>query len=412
MRLDPEKQPWMSEPAVSRLFGAFPEGELRFVGGCVRNALWGEAIGDVDLSTPLDPGAVTKLLKKHGIKYAPTGIDHGTVTAVLDKKTFEITSLRKDVETDGRRAVVAFTTDWRDDAFRRDLTVNALYADRSGTVFDPSGQGLEDIADHNFRFVGEAADRVREDYLRILRFFRFIAWYGENRKIDHAGLKACRENRDGIKTLSAERIWMEIKKLLSAPDPTRSVRIMLTNEILETVLPEASNLDGLDLMVELEKREGLAPDPLLRLAAMSAREPLPIALLCKRMKMSSNETKRLRGWAEDGTDIDPFRDEVECQKAIYKAGNTIIRDRALLRAAGECDPIKSKKWMGLAELAVNWERPEFPLKGKDLKKAGVKSGPEMGRILKALEALWLRSGFTADKDKLLLALTLIKGGKS
>ena len=202
--------------------------------------------------------------------------------------------MRKDIETDGRRAVVTFTQDWAEDAQRRDLTINALYASPDGEVFDPTGQGLEDLKALKFRFVGEADMRVKEDYLRIIRFFRFLAWYGGGAKVDAAALKACRENRRGLKLLSAERVWSELKKLLSAPDPSRAVRIMLTNEVLEALLPEASNSDGLDRLIALEKREGLAPDPLLRLMAMSAREPLQIALLCKRLKMSNKETQRMR----------------------------------------------------------------------------------------------------------------------
>ena len=268
MNLNADQMPWMQTAEVLALFAALPAGSLRFVGGCVRNAIWNEPVGDIDLACQLDPEAVTSALDTAKIRYVPTGIEHGTVTAVIDGTPYEITSLRRDVETDGRRATVAYTTDWAEDAQRRDLTINALYADLPGRVFDPTGLGLEDMQSRKFRFVGQADDRVREDYLRILRFFRFLAWYGGQEKVDAASLKACREHQSGIKTLSVERIWMEMKKLLSAPNPVRACHIMLTNGILETVFPEANNVDGLEALVKLETREGIAPDPLLRIMAM------------------------------------------------------------------------------------------------------------------------------------------------
>ncbi|WP_371395960.1 CCA tRNA nucleotidyltransferase [Fretibacter rubidus] len=410
--LNPQQYAWMREPAVSQLFKAFPKGQLRFVGGCVRNALMGEAVADVDLATPLTPDAVIKVLDAASIRHIPTGIDHGTVTVIIDGKPYEVTSLRKDVETDGRRAVVAFTTDWTEDAYRRDLTMNALYADFDGTVYDPCGQGVDDLKARRFRFVGDADARVREDYLRILRFFRFIAWYGSTHKdgqgvIDADALRACRENAKGLKTLSAERIWSETKKLLSAPDPCRAVRIMLTNDILDTLLPEASNSVGLDAIVALERREAIKPDPLLRLMAMGAREPLAIVLLTKRLKMSNSESTRLRAWADDATALDPNADDRTKRIAIYTAGKQVIIDRARIRAAGSDDPIKSSRWMSLADLAMGWTRPTFPLTGKDLIKAGVEPGEAMGKKMAALKALWVRSGFSVDKDKLLMALKLL-----
>ena len=405
--LNPQQFSWMQGEDIASLFAAFPKGRLRFVGGCVRNALMGVEVGDIDLATQLTPEEVIGALDKVNIRHVPTGIAHGTITAVIDGKPFEITSLRKDVETDGRRAVVAFTQDWAEDAQRRDLTINALYADNNGTVYDPTGQGLDDLKAMKFRFVGEAEARVQEDYLRILRFFRFLAWYGGKAKVDANALKACRENRRGLKKLSAERVWSELKKLLLARDPSRAVQIMLTNEILDTLLPEASNAEGLSKMVALESREAIAPDPLLRLMAMSAREPLQMALLCKRLKMSTKETARLRAWSDSSVALDPHASDPEKLKAIYFAGKQTVIDRARVRAAGEEDTLMSVRWMSLADLAMGWTPPEFPLSGKDLKAAGVEPGPKMGKVLEALKALWVRSNFTADRDKLLMALKLI-----
>ena len=405
--LNPKSYPWMRSKNVTKLFEAFPKDSLRFVGGCVRNSVLGVDVGDVDLATTLDPEAVTTLLKSSGIKYAPTGIDHGTVTAVLNGLPYEITSLRKDVETDGRRAVVSYTQDWAEDAQRRDLTMNALYADYEGTIYDPTGQGLDDIKALKFRFVGEADSRIKEDYLRILRFFRFLAYYGGAAKVDASALKACRENKSGLKKLSAERVWTELKKTLSARDPSRALHIMLTNDILETILREASNVDGLMRLVKLEARENIKPDPLLRIMSMSAREPLQMALLCKRLKMSKKETARLRQWSDSSVSLDPHAENKEQLKAIYLAGKQVVIDRSRLRAAGEDDAILSTRWMSLADLAMGWTPPEFPLTGKDLKAAGVEAGPKMGKILEALKALWVRSGFTADREKLLMALNLL-----
>ena len=407
MELNPQQFTWMREPGVSSLFAALPDGSLRFVGGCVRNALWGEDVGDIDLACQLEPEAVVAALTAADIRHVPTGIAHGTVTAVIDSQPYEITSLRRDVETDGRRATVAYTTDWAEDAQRRDLTINALYADMTGHVYDPTGQGLLDLKSRKFRFVGDAEQRVQEDYLRILRFFRFLALYGGQEKVDAASLKACREHQAGIKKLSAERVWMELKKLLSADNPVRACHIMLTNGILETVLPEANNVDGLEALLRLESRENIKADPLLRIMAMSAREPLQMALLSKRLKMSKSETSRLRGWADDDAQLSTDMPERERMAAIYRSGKPVIFDRACLRAAGETDPIQSARWMSLADFALGWQPPVFPLTGKDLAKAGVPKGPGMGKALKALEALWIRSGFSTEKPQLLAALKLM-----
>lgn len=411
MKLNPQTHDWLIDSNVSRLLGVLPKGSTRFVGGCVRNAILGAPIGDIDLATQLEPETLVAALKQAKIKTVPTGITHGTITAVVGGMPFEITTLRKDVETDGRHAVVAYTRDWAEDAYRRDLTMNALYADADGTVYDPCGQGIDDIKARRFRFVGDAEARVQEDYLRILRFFRFVAWYGEGAKIDAEALRACRENRAGLKTLSAERVWSEVKKLLTAPDPSRAVRIMLTNEILDTLLPEASNAEGLELLTGLEANAGLSTDPLLRLMAMAARDEFALAGLCKRLKLSNAEKTRLLAWAGDRTPLSPNMSDRDMKIAIYAAGKQTVIDRASLRAAG-AEGIAVEGWMKLAEFAQNWEIPVFPLKGRDLKAAGIEDGPKMGKSLEALKALWVKSGFTADKERLLMALTLISARQS
>ena len=399
-----------TDPGAQAILAALPDGSTRFVGGCVRNALWGEPVADIDFATQLEPDAVNAALKAAEIKTVPTGIAHGTLTAVVKGKPYEITTLRRDVETDGRRAVVAYTRDWAEDARRRDFTVNALYADADGTLFDPTGEGLADIEARRFRFVGDAEARVREDYLRILRLFRFVAWYGHDATITKDALTACRENRRGLKQLSVERVWSELKKLLSARDPSRAVRILLQQDILETILPEATNVDGLEHLVRLEAREGITPDPVLRLMAMMAREPLNAALLAKRLKLSNKDADRLKAWASDAEALSHDMAERARLQAIYRAGKQTILDRARLRAAGASDPIESAHWMVLADLAMGWTPPTFPLKGKDLIAAGVPQGPETGKALRALEQLWIRSGFQTEKPQLLAALKLLGYG--
>lgn len=409
MKLNAAQHKWLSDPASLSVLSALGEGVTRYVGGCVRNAILGEPVADIDMATQLEPEAVIAALKAAKIRHVPTGLAHGTITAVIDGAPIEITTLRRDVSTDGRRATVAYTKDWAQDAQRRDLTINALYCDSDGQVYDPTGQGLDDIKARKFRFVGDAARRVQEDYLRILRYFRFFAWYGEGAKMDAGALRACRENRKGMADLSAERIWSEIKRLLSAPNPSRTLHAMLNNEILEQLLPEASNVEGLDYLITLEHAAKMEPDPLLRLMAMAARNPLPMAALTRRMKMSNAEKQRLRAWADDSTGFDPSASEREKLAHIYAAGQQTAIDRCRIRAAGEADPLISSRWMGLSILAKEWTPPDFPLSGKDLIDAGVEKGPAMGKRMTALKALWVRSGFTADKERLLAALKLMGG---
>lgn len=409
MKLDPAKRDWLSDQDNLAVIEALGRDQARFVGGCIRNSLLGAPVADIDIATTLEPDAVIAALKAAKIRHVPTGLAYGTITAVRSGRPIEITTLRRDVSTDGRRATVAYTNDWAQDAQRRDLTINALYCDADGQVYDPTGQGLADLEARKFRFVGDAAVRVQEDYLRILRYFRFFAWYGADAKMDKAALQACRENRKGMTGLSAERVWSEIKRILSAPNPSRALHIMLSNEILEQLLPEASNVEGLDLLIKLEQREAIKPDPLLRLMAMSARNPLPMALLTRRLKMSNAEKARLRGWADDITPFDPMAPERDKRAAIYKTGKQLAMDRCRIRAAGEPDVLMSARWMSLVDLAMGWTPPQFPLTGKDLIAAGVKKGPAMGKRMDALKALWIRSGFTADKTRLLAALKLMGG---
>ncbi|PHS77462.1 MAG: polynucleotide adenylyltransferase [Robiginitomaculum sp.] len=407
MKLNVDKHAWLTAKPTQRLFAALPKGTARFVGGCVRNALLGEPVADYDVATTVEPHAVAKHLKAANIGVHETGIAHGTLTAVVDGTVFEVTTLRRDVSTDGRRATVEFTTDWAADAHRRDFTINALYTDLSGEIYDPTKQGLADIKTRKIRFVGNAETRIEEDYLRILRFFRFNAWYAEDRALDAVGLTACRELKVGLKTLSSERVWSELKKLLSAPTPFRTVNVMSVNGILETLLPEASNSEGLQLVCELEKNKSLSPDPYLRLMAMSARDELAMARLCKRLKMSNKEKARLKHWAGDQTNLQPGLPDKETKILIYTAGQQVAMDRAILRSAGASDPIEAAAWWTLHNTAQNWQWPEFPVTGKDLIAVGIPHGEKLGKALTALKALWIRSGFKVEKPQLIVAAKML-----
>ena len=407
MKLDVKKHKWLNGKATVRVFAALPKGEARFVGGCVRNAVLGAPVADYDIATTLEPKAVAKVLKAAKIAVHETGIDHGTLTAVADKTVFEITTLRRDVSTDGRRATVEFTKDWAQDAQRRDFTMNALYCDLDGTIYDPTGQGLDDAKARRLRFVGTARARIEEDYLRILRYFRFHAWYAQNEPMDKEALTACRELKAGLKGLSSERVWSETKKLLCAPAPFRTLNTMLINGILETLMPEASNSEGLQLLCDLEADMKLAPDPYLRLMAMAARDEFAMAGLCRRLKMSNKEKSRLMKWAGDQTALKPGLADKDLKITIYKAGRQTAIDRAVLRAAGAGDPIIRNEWLNIYKTAQDWEWPEFPITGKDLIAAGLPPGPKVGKAMMALEALWVRSGFNANKQALLAALAMI-----
>ncbi len=409
MRLDPKDHTFLRAKGARRILAALPEGSTRFVGGCVRNALLGEPGGDIDMATQLRPDEVAKRMREAGIAVHETGLSHGTLTLVASGEVVEITTLRKDVSTDGRRATVSFTTDWALDAKRRDFTINALYADADGLIHDPTAQGLADIKARRVRFVGNPETRIREDYLRILRFFRFNAWYARDGALERAGLAACRNLQAGLEGLSAERVWAETKKLLAAPKPHRVVNLMLAGGILETLLPEASNVEGLGLLQKLEEEKALAPDSGTRLMALCARDEFLMARLCKRLKMSNREKTRFLRWAMDRAALAPAMSEKELAMTCYKSGRQTIMDRVLLRAAGASDPVLKAGWWQNYQFAKAWEKPEFPLKGKDLIAAGFASGPKLGKTLQALEALWLRSNFTADKAKLLMAARLVAG---
>jgi poly(A) polymerase len=358
-------QDWFKAPGLSRVLDLLnQDGEARVVGGAVRNSLMGLPVSDMDIATTLLPEAVQARAEAAGIKCVPTGIKHGTVTLVVDGHPYEVTTLRRDVETDGRHAQVAFTDDWRADAERRDLTINALYADKTGFVHDYVG-GVEDIGKQNIRFIGVAADRIAEDYLRILRFFRFFAHYGRGRP-DAEGIKASAAAKAKIKSLSAERIWAEMKKLLSAKDPFRALLWMRTAGVLGIVLPETEKW-GIDFtpgLVEAEERFGWRPDPMLRLSAIIPEDVERIEAMATRLRLSTAERAALVAYAECPA-IGDQMSGAQIDLLLYRHGNAGAIGRlkmalAKASAGGESDAetlAKVGRLTALLDRAVNWQKP-------------------------------------------------------
>jgi poly(A) polymerase len=390
-------QPWMiaARRVMDALEAARP-GSARYVGGCVRNALLGEPVADVDIATQLVPDEVTRVMRAANIAVHPTGIEHGTLTVVADHHPFEVTTLRRDVETDGRRATVAFTEDWTEDAQRRDFRINALYADRDGNVFDPTGGGLDDLANRRIVFVGDPETRLREDYLRILRFFRFQAWYGRTTP-DAAGLAACEKLRAGLDGISAERIWMETRKLLAAPQPMPSLEAMKSAGVLAQLFPKATGVELLGKLIALETANGEAPDALLRFLALFWKDAAATRAIANRLRLSNDERDRIVWAAEDET---PMRADLASRKfreAVYRVGAQVVTDRARLAWAETGDPA----WADIIALAETWPRPSMPLTGADLIAAGVSPGPQMGATLRKAEAAWIASDFKLSRDELL-----------
>lgn len=401
---------WFRDPGLQRIMALLnrDHGEARIVGGAVRNALMAMPVSDIDIATTLLPQEVVERAEAAGIKVVPTGIDHGTVTLVLAGKPYEVTTLRADVETDGRRAKVAFGKDWTVDAQRRDLTINALYAGADGNVVDLVG-GLSDIEEGVVRFIGDPRDRIAEDYLRVLRFFRFFAWYGSGRP-EAEGLKACAAAKDQLTGLSAERIWGELKKLLSAPDPGRALLWMRQSGVLAEILPETEKwgIDAIPSLVRTEDAFGWEPDPLLRLAAMVPPDTERLAALGKRLRLSRAEATRLKNWAGAQPVAYDMKD-ADFDRLLYASDRPAVIDRLKLQlSAARARAISDSKGMveaaGFSKLldrATKWHKPVFPVTGEDIVESGIEAGPAVGDARRRLEALWIDSHFRLDRDALL-----------
>jgi poly(A) polymerase len=406
-------QRWFQDPALTRVLGLLnvDGAQTRVVGGAVRNSLLGEPVGDIDLATTLLPSDVMARAVDAHIKAVPTGIDHGTVTLVVDGKPFEVTTLRRDVATNGRHAEVAFGTDWQEDAERRDFTINALYADQTGTIIDLVG-GKADIETATIRFIGDANLRIAEDYLRVLRFFRFFAWYGRGRP-DANGLRACAGARDNLSQLSAERVWSEIKKLLSAKDPGRALLWMRQAGVLTAILPETEKwgIDALPGLIATQNALDWQPDPLLRLAAMVPNDAERMKTLSARLRLSKAEAQFFQDFVKAPKIADSMG-ELALDRLLYQHGKAGILAQLRLslanarnKAEGDAEAMaQSARFSRLLQRAENFERPDFPLNGADVMAQGIVAGPKVGDLLSQMEAAWVQANFSLSREQLLARL--------
>lgn len=399
--LDPADQPWLRAPATRRVLDALNEpapDSARVVGGAVRNALMGRRVDDIDIATTHTPQAASELLEAAGMKVVPTGIDHGTITAIAEGRPFEITTLRKDIETFGRRAVVAFTTDWTEDAARRDFRLNAIYCSADGALFDPFG-GIEDALAGCIVFIGNPRDRIAEDHLRILRFYRFTAWYGDH--VDPDGQAACAAMAETLTSLSVERVWKELKKLLCAPDPGRALEAMQEGHVLNALIRQPLDFRLLLSLINVDRGKARAPDPLLRIAALTGGDGAAMMALCRQMKASNAEKAYARALSA-APELEADSADPVLARAVYASGAETVGAR--LRLAEARSGVDADRAL---EFVRCFEPPVFPLKGRDLLDAGVLKGPELGEKLARLEKVWVDSGFTLDREAL---LERVKGG--
>jgi poly(A) polymerase len=389
--------PWLTSGPTARVLKLLDSNgeEARVVGGAVRNALLNVPIGDIDVATTAVPAEVIRRAKAAGIKSVPTGIEHGTVTLIVEAHPIEVTTLREDTETFGRKAKVAFGRDWVGDAHRRDFTINALSVGADGIVNDYTG-GLEDIGARRVRFIGEPSQRIEEDYLRILRFFRFHAAFGAG-ELDRPGYLACIAARAGLATLSAERLRAETLKLLVTDGALGSVIAMIDGGLLLPVFGGIAYGGTLAAMMAAERKLGVAPDAIRRLGALGVAVTEDARRLVTRLRLSNAEAKRLdsmghRWWRLAGMD------ETRARRRLYRLGEEAYRDRLMLawaRAGGHADP---KLWRELALLPERWRPPKFPLKAADFIARGIAEGPILGQVITLAEDAWLAADFPLDGE--------------
>jgi poly(A) polymerase len=399
-----EPAAWMTAAETAAVVRALQAdgAAVRFVGGCVRDTILGRPITDIDIATPDAPETVMTLLARDYIRCVPTGIAHGTVTAVVDHRHFEITTLRVDVETHGRRATVAFTDDWVEDAARRDLTFNAMSLAPDGALYDPFG-GLADLEAGRVRFVGTAKNRILEDHLRLLRFFRFYAWFGRG-PFDAEGFAAAKETAHLLPKLSGERVQAEMKKLLAAPDPIPALEGMRDCGALAQVLPEDGGFALLAALIGREAAATLEPDPTRRLAGL-VRHRI-VDEMAARWRLSNADAARLAALAEPAEALDAGMDAKAQRRALYRQGAELFRDLALLawaeaRLAGAAD---DAPWRAMLEEAARWTPKRLPVKGADALALGVPAGPELGRLLEAVEHWWIDQDFEPGRKATLSTL--------
>jgi poly(A) polymerase len=398
---------WLRRGEVKDLLALFDRDgeEARVVGGAVRNELLQLEVKEIDVATTAVPDEVVRRVEQAGWKAVPTGIEHGTITVVIDGKPFEVTTLRRDVETYGRKAKVAFGRDWQADAARRDFTVNALSATADGTVYDYVG-GLADIAERRVRFIGDPAARIAEDYLRILRFFRFHAWYGAG-ALDTAGLHACIAARAGLETLSRERVRMELLKLLLAPRATPVLAVMAEAGLLGAVLGGVPLLASFENVAKaeaameaaMEAATGIAPDAVRRLGALGFLVKEDADRLGERLRLSNVEAQRL-GALDHWWRVSPAGGDNAARALLYHVGPQSFVDRVLLAWSRSKDGVADRLWRELANLPQRWTAPVFPLKAADFMRRGVAAGPALGAALRLAEQYWIAADFPAGRDAL------------
>ena len=391
---------WLREGPLSRLLSVLERDgeEARVVGGAVRNALLGEPVHECDVATTAVPDEVGRRVSKAGFKAVPTGIAHGTVTVVIDGQPFEVTTLRKDVETYGRHAKVEFGRDWAGDAQRRDFTINALSAAPDGTVYDYTG-GLADLAARRVQFIGDARTRIEEDYLRILRFFRFHAAYGHGNP-DQSGLHACIAARAGLDQLSRERVRMEMMKLLLAVRATPTLAVMSEVGLLLRVLGGVPYLAAFEMMSKVEHESGVAPDAARRLGALGVATPEDADRLWQRLRLTNVEHGRLGVMGAEWWRLSPRQGNQAARAQLYRLKPEHYVDCALLAWARSQAPAHDEAWRALVSLPRRWTAPIFPLKAADFMQRGIDKGPALGAAMRAAEAAWIGAGFPAGADAL------------
>ncbi len=398
---------WIEQPGCRAVLKALDadEGKTRIVGGAVRDALLGRTVNDIDLATQYLPEQVIAKVEAAGLKAVPTGLDHGTITVVSDHQPYEVTTLRKDVETDGRRATIAYTDNWSDDALRRDFTMNALYADRDGRIYDAVG-GRADLDHRRLRFIGDAETRIREDYLRILRFFRFASQI-EPLALDRAGLMACADLAGGMRDLSAERVQAELLKLLGGHGPVDALRQMAAANILGHVLPEARSMARLEALVRVERERLFESDPLRRFYVLAgARHAADVGA---RLRFSNKMQDRLKAMAiaeevqRAHKLIAPVMEVAAMQRALHKLGAPAFRDLVIFLWAEDQGDGRENLWRALLAHADVWQPRNLPVSGEDIMAAGVKPGPQVGQLLSLLDDWWCENGFP-DREAVLARL--------
>ena len=396
-RLSP--QTWMTAPETQAVLAALgPYGAARFVGGCVRDAWLGRPVQDIDIATSILPEYVVELLENTGIKVGTTGLSHGTVTAIVRERRIEITTLRHDVETDGRHASVAFTADWQVDASRRDFTINAIYCDADGTLYDPVS-GLEDLQAGRVKFIGDASTRISEDALRILRFFRFYAYFGRYQP-DAEGLDACRLGAGDLRGLSGKRVVGEVFRLLAVSGCVKALKLMQESGILAVILPEVVSLQCLQGLIGIEEK----PDPERRLAALLS-DVSNASAVADRLQLSRHQRERLQLLTKPPMVLTKTPTEKNVRRILYRLGPSRFSDLVFLHAArfGVFEG-----WQNLLDVAESWVHPLLPIKGADVVAMGVEPGPRVGRLIKIMEC-WGgdETDFCADRGECLKKLDVL-----